>query len=106
MKEGAEGRSLQAFLEELVTGCLGSESDIPVKVLFDYRTGYQGRRKDKCRNVLVSLTDWPTNVAILHALWDKPNVLAEGQELPFFSDLSLLTLKKEKGIQLLDDQVN
>lgn len=68
---------MQAFLEELFTSCLGSCSNLT------------GRKNVGA--VLVGLVDWATKTAILDALWDKPNILLEGQELS--SDFCPLTLK-------------
>lgn len=44
MKEGAEGHNLVAFL-----GCLGSESNVIIKVNFTHCVSYQARRKNGCR---------------------------------------------------------
>lgn len=55
LEEEAEGHCLQTFLEDLFTGCLRSDSNIMVKVVFDFRIGYQGKKKEKPRDDLVGL---------------------------------------------------
>lgn len=37
----------------------------------------------------------------MDAFWDKPKVMVERQELSFFSDLSLLTVKKSTEFKFL-----
>lgn len=53
LKQGVEGHNLIAILEELFSGCLGSDSNKVVKINFAYLYSYQDTRKNGTRD-----TEW------------------------------------------------
>lgn len=77
---------MQGFFEELFTGCVGSDSRVPIKILIAHRVGNVGKRKEilRCFSGVCGLgyKDYCPR-----ALWDKPKIVVEGQELAIFSDV-------------------
>lgn len=68
LKEEAEGHDLKAFLEELFTGCLGSDSMVTINLLFAYRICYVGEKRERSSDVLVGFANWTMKAAVLDAL--------------------------------------
>lgn len=97
LKEGEEGENLVSYLEDLLTACLGSGSNIEVKLSFAFRVNTNTRTaRNKEQEILLSFQDVATKSAVLDALWDQPRLEADGQQLVFYSDLCPLTKKKER----------
>lgn len=90
LKEGAEGGDLKKFLENLFMACIGSSSNVEVKLKFVYRLRNLGRGKgrDKDREVLnlIGFEDRFIKTIVVDVLWDQPKIVVEGQELTFYSD--------------------
>lgn len=107
LKEGAERENVVQYLEDLLTACLGSDSTATVKLRSARRLGIKGRktagRKD--RKVLLTFEDLTAKTAVLEALWDKPKLVVEGQQLIFYLNISPLTLKKCRDWQFLTSKL-
>lgn len=85
LKEGIEGDSLKTYLETLLTGCLGSDTDGVVQLDFVFRIRSLSRkdRRSKDRGILMRFTERKIKTLILDHLWDSPRIVLEGQELSF-----------------------
>lgn len=82
-KRGSGARKLERFLERFFTECLDSESNIEIKLKFAYRLRSFGKQRNNVMDVLVGFYDRPMKSLILDALWNKPKILVERQELNF-----------------------
>lgn len=89
---------MKTYLETLLTGCLGSDTDLVVQLEFAYRIGsLTGKnRRGKDRDILMMFSERTIKTLILDHLWDSPKILLEGQESTFYSDLCPITIQRRK----------
>lgn len=74
LKERIEDGSLKIYLETLLTGCLGSDTNTVVHLDFAHRLGssMEKNKRGRDRDVLLRFSDQKTQNLVLDHLWDTP----------------------------------
>lgn len=84
-------------MEETVTGCLGAEAEIGIRISSAQQLGIFRKTQKEPRDILIKLPDWPTKQAILDIFRDPPGVEVVGVQLSVYPDLSKITIWKRKN---------
>lgn len=90
------------YLQDLFTGCVGSDSEEDIKLLSAYRVGLlKKHRQRNQRDILIKFLSWQMKLKVLETFQSDPDCLTDNSKIMLLLDLSIITLNKRRDLKFL-----